>query len=174
MSARDTLNELQESAAAFWVARNAAERKLLAAGAALLTLGLIYAILFGPALSGRAQLEKSLPPLRQQAADMQAMAGQAATLAAVSAPAPVALTKESIEASLARKGLKPQTVALSGDLVRLQLPSVSFAGLLDWLDDMQKSAALSVLEANIAALAQVDTVSATLTLRLQKNEEKFE
>lgn len=171
MSGVGILSELKESIAAFWVERNARERMVLAAGAALIMLGLIYAVLLGPALSGRAQLEKSLPPLRQQAADMQALAKEAVQLAGVSAPQPAVVTRESVETLLANKGFKSPTVAVSGDVVRLQLSSVSFAGLLDALDELRKTAGLAVLEANIIALTQVDTVSANLTLRQQKNVE---
>lgn len=171
MSGVGILSELKESIAAFWVERNARERMVLAAGATLVMLGLIYAVLLGPALSGRVQLDKNLPPLRQQAADMQAMAKDAAQLAGISAPPHAVVTKESVETLLASKGLKSPTVAVSGDVVRLQLPSASFAGLLDALDELRKTAGLGVLEANIVALAQVDTVSANLTLRQQKNVE---
>lgn len=171
MNAIGILSELRESATGFWLGRNARERTMLAAGAALILLGLIYAIFFGPALSGRAQLQKNLPALRQQAADMQAMAQQAAQLAGVSVPTPAPVTKESVEALLAQKGFKSPTVAVSGDVVRLQMSSASFAGLLDALEELRKTAGLAVLEANFVALAAVDTVSANLTLRQQKNVE---
>lgn len=171
MSGVGILSELKESIAAFWVERNARERMVLAAGAALIMLGLVYAILLGPALSGRVQLEKNLPPLRQQAADMQAMAREAAQLAGVSTPTHAVVTKESVETLLANKNIKSPTVAVSGDVVRLQLPSASFAALLDALDELRKTAGLGVLEANIVALGAVDTVSANLTLRQPKNVE---
>lgn len=171
MSAVGIISELQESIAGFWLGRNARERTMLAAGAALVMLGLIYAVLFGPALSGRAQLQKNLPSLRQQAADMQAMAREAAQLAGVSVPPPAIVTKESVEALLTQKGFKASTVAVSGDVVRLQLSSASFSGLLDALEELRKTAGLAVLDANFVALAPIDTVSANLTLRQQKNVE---
>ena len=171
MNAVGILTELKESIAGFWLGRNARERMVLAAGAALIMLGLIYAIFFGPALSGREQLQKTLPSLRQQAADMQAMAKEAAQLAGVTAPPPAIVTKESVEALLTQKGFKSPTVAVSGDVVRLQLSSASFAGLLDALEELRKTSGLAVLDANFVALAAIDTVSANLTLRQQKNVE---
>lgn len=171
MNAIGILSELRESVTGFWLGRNARERMVLAAGAALIMLGLIYAIFFGPALNGREQLQKNLPSLRQQAADMQAMAKEAAQLAGVSVPPPATVTKQSVETLLTQKGFKSPTVAVSGDVVRLQLSSASFAGLLDALEELRKTAGLAVLEANFVALAQVDTVSANLTLRQQKNVE---
>ena len=170
MSAVGIVGELKESIAGFWLERNARERTILTAGVALIMLGLVYAVFFGPALNGRMQLQKSLPSLRQQAADMQAMAREAARLAGVTSPPPAIVTKESVEALLTQKGFKSPTVAVSGDVVRLQLSSASFAGLLDALEELRKTAGLAVLDANFVALAQVDTVSANLTLRQQKNE----
>jgi general secretion pathway protein M len=171
MSGLGILSELKESIASFWVDRNARERIILAAGATLILLGLIYAVLFGPALSGRAQLQKNLPLLRQQAADMQAMARDATKLAGVTTAPPAIVTKESVEALLAKKGFKSPTVAVSGDVVRLQLSSVSFVALLDALDELRKTAGLAVLDASIVAQAPIDTVNASLTLRQQKNVE---
>ena len=81
-----------------------------------------------------------------------------------------AISRESIEAALALKGLKAQSVMLTGDFVKVQLTAVSFANTLGWLDDLQKTAMLSVVDANVVALAQADMVDATLTLRQQRNE----
>jgi general secretion pathway protein M len=108
--------------------------------------------------------------VRQQVAQLQAMSREARALSNKSAPSITPISKESLEAALTRKGLKAQTVALTGDIARVQLSAVSFAGLLDWLDDMQKNALVTVVEANIVALAQPDMVNATLPLRQQKNE----
>lgn len=170
MSLANTLNRSAQSLSEFWNARNTRERMLLAAAMAVMVLGLLYVLLIDPALSGRDQLNKSLPLQRQQVAQLQAMAREVAGLSAKAAPSVAPMSKESIDAALARKGLKAQTVALTGDVARVQLSSVSFAGVIDWLDDMQKTALVSVVEANVVALAQPDMVNATLTLRQQKSE----
>lgn len=170
MSLANTLNRSLQSWSEFWHARNARERMLLVMAAVVIVLGLLYAVLVGPALNGRQQLNKSLPQLRQQVAQLQAMSREAAGLSAQAAPAVPPLSREGIDAALARKGLKAQTVALTGDIARVQLSAVSFAGMIGWIDDMQKTALLSVVDANIVALAQPDMVNATLTLRQQKSE----
>jgi general secretion pathway protein M len=170
MKLPNTMNRLGQSLSEFWNARNGRERALLAGAASLVTLGLIYTLLIAPALSGRDQLSKNLPIVRQQVAQLQAMSKETRALSNKSAPSITPISKESLEAALTRKGLKAQTVALTGDIARVQLSAVSFAGLLDWLDDMQKNALVTVVEANIVALAQPDMVNATLTLRQQKNE----
>ena len=165
-----TLDRIRESYAAFWQQRNVRERTMLTLAAAVIALALVYAVLIAPALGGRAQLEKNLPGLRLQAAEMQTLAQQASQLANRPPPARLALSRESIEAALARKGLKAQNLVVSGDMVKLQLASVSFAATLDWLDEMQRTAGMTVVDSNIVALAQSDTVSVTLTLRQQKSE----
>ncbi|CAN5369406.1 N/A [soil metagenome] len=159
------MNQLMETMSAFWLERNARERAVLALAALLLLLGLFYVMLIAPALSGRAQLEKSLPTLRQQSAELQGMASQVASLSNGATAAPPAVTKESVEAALSRRGLKAQSVVQSGDQVKVQLAAASFAATLDWLDEMQKGARLSMVDANIVALAAPDSINATLTLK---------
>jgi general secretion pathway protein M len=152
----------------FWAARDARERAMLAVAALVATFGLYYALLIDPALAGRERLSKDLPVLRQQVAQMQAMAKEAAALSGKPAAPQMPLSRENIEMVLVRNGLKPQSVMLTGDFAKVQLAAVSFSGTLNWLDDMQRNALLSVTDANIVALAQPDMVNATFTLRLPK------
>jgi general secretion pathway protein M len=155
----------------FWSARNHRERVLLAIGSAVVVLGLLYGVAFAPAMSGREQLARTLPQMRQQVAQMQAMASEANSLSAnKSAAASTPMSRESLEASLEQKGLKAQSVALTGDTARLTLPTASFSGLLEWVDENQKSSGIQLVDANIVALSQPDMVSATLTLRQQRSE----
>ena len=155
----------------FWAARNARERLMLTTATAVVMLSLIYALLIAPAVTGRAQANKNLPLLRQQVAQMQALAKEAATLAALPVlPAP-ALSREFIAASLTRKGLQAQSVMLSGAQIEVQLSSASFAATLAWLDEMQRSARLAVVEANFVALDLPDMVNAKLTLRQPGNDQ---
>jgi len=163
-----TWNELKRAASNFWNERNKRERNMLSAAAVVIVLGLLYALLIDPALSGRRDLERKLPALRQQAAEVQALAKEASALGSKAAAPVPEVTRESIENSLSRKGIKSQSVALTGDLLRIQLNGASFSGLVDWLEEMRKSARLSVVDANITAQEKVDTVNATLTLRQQR------
>lgn len=165
MNLSSLLNQSRQSLAEFWMARDARERAMLAVAAVAATLWLFHALLIGPALNGRDQMNKNLPELRRQVALLQLLSEEAAALSGKSASPVTAISEESIKTALARKGLKPQSVILTGDLAKVQLATVSFAGTLEWLDDMQKTARLSVVDANIAALAQPDMVNAALTLR---------
>jgi general secretion pathway protein M len=161
---------LNESASAFWNARNARERSIMSAGSVALLLFIIYAIFFGPAINGRQTLSKRLPELRQQAAEIQALAKQAADLKVGGALESAPVSQDSITSSLSGRGMKAQNISVTDDLVRVQLNPVSFAGLLEWIDDQQKTAHLIVIDANFTALPQTDMVNATVTLRQQKNE----
>ncbi|MDB5727951.1 MAG: type secretion system protein [Noviherbaspirillum sp.] len=171
MSAGGKLGELKNAASTFWDARNQRERNMLVAALIVIVVGLFYVLLIDPAVSGRKDLETRLPALRQQAAEVQAMAREASGLAGRASAAPaVVLTQESLEASLARKGIKPQSVVLTGEIAKVQLSAASFAGTIDWLDELRRTAKVSVIDANVEAQAQTDIVNATLTLRQQKSE----
>lgn len=168
MNAR--MGEMKQALSAFWNERNKREQNMLVAAAAVIVLGLAYALLIDPALSGRADLAKRLPALRQQAAEVQALSKEASALGGRTSTPPPAMTRESIETSLARKGLKAQSVTVSGELAKLQLNGVPFSSMMEWLTEMQKSARLSVAEAVVEAQQQPDTVNANLTLRQQRGD----
>ena len=171
MNLNGILQQSRLSFSEFWAVRDARERAMLAVAALVVTLGLAYALLIDPALSGRDRLNKNLPVLRLQVAQMQTLAKEAAAAMAGKSATPIpAMSKQNIEAALARNGLKPQSVMMTGEFAKVQLASVSFASTLNWLDDMQKSALLSVADANIVALAQPDMVNATFTLSQQRHE----
>jgi general secretion pathway protein M len=169
-SAGKQFADLKQRAAAFWAERNKRERNMLTAAAVVIVVGLFYALLIDPALSGRRDLEHKLPGLRRQAAEVQALAREAGALKSNNVTPP-AVTKESIEASLNGRGLKAQNVIINGELTRVQLNGVSFSSLLDWLVDMQRGSRLAVIDATIDAQNQPDTVNASLTLRQQRNEQ---
>ncbi|MEO6974943.1 MAG: type II secretion system protein GspM [Gallionella sp.] len=170
MNLTGRLNQSSLMFSAFWSARDARERSMLAMAALVVALALAYAVLINPALGGREQLNRSLPLLRQQVAQMRAMSNQAAALSEKPAAPSMPMSRENIEAALARSGLKAQSVILSGDFAKVQLSAVSFANTLYWLDDMQKTAKLSATDANIVALSQPDTINATFTLHQAAHE----
>ena len=162
---------LSESASVFWQARNERERSILISGAAALLLFLLYAILFAPALSGRAALNKRLPEMRQQLAEMQSLAKQASEFTGATAPDPEPVTQDSVTASLTAHGMKPQNLTVTSDLVHLQINPVAYSSLMDWIGEQQRDSRLTVVDANIVALAQTDSVNASVTLRQQRSGE---
>ena len=174
MSSLANFNRLRDTAATFWRDRSTRERKQLLLMAGVIVLALLYLLLVAPALSGRAQLRKSLPELRQKSADMQQLVRDAAVLSINIAPPPTLLSKDSMDAALGAHGLKAQSIVVTEDVVRIQLTIASFTALVGWLADMQKTARLSVIDASIGAQSTADSVNATLTLRQQKSESRNE
>ncbi len=165
MNLADLFNRYSLAFSDFWSSRDAREQTMLTVAALLVAFGLAYAVLIDPALSGRQQLSKDLPVLRQQVAQIRALSNQAAQLSLAPSAQPVPLSGESVEAALARNGLKAQNVLVNGDLAKVQLSAVSFANTLSLLDDMQKNSRLTVTDAEIVTLPQPDMVNATITLR---------
>jgi general secretion pathway protein M len=163
------LAALKESSLAFWQERKPRERKALGLGAAVVIASLLYAVVIAPAIEGRQQLEKALPSLRRQAAELQALSSEATPLVPAGATPSPAPTRQSIESSLRDRGLKAQSVVVEGGLSRVQLTAVSFSSLLAWLNDLQRTARLAVVDASIVAQPAADTVNATLTLKQQQS-----
>lgn len=155
-----------------WEARAPRERRILGLGAGFVLIVVGWLLLIDPAVTARGNLEKTVPALRQQVASLQAMAREAAlvTAQAGNTAALAAQSQENIEAGLTARGLKPQSVVLSGDIVRVQLNGVSYTALLDWISTVQRSNAMVVVEAGMTALEQTDQVNATLILRQPKGE----
>jgi general secretion pathway protein M len=164
------LNRYTQPLQDFWSARDARERRMLSIAAAVVGLALLYLLLIDPAIEGRAQLNKTLPNLRQQVAQMEALAKEASELSEVDAPAVEPVSRTSVEAALARIGLKAQNLTVNNEMVVAQFSGVSFSQLIRWLGDMQKTSMATVVESNIVAQDQPDTVNATLTLRQRRNE----
>jgi general secretion pathway protein M len=164
MSAASNIGQLKERLAVYWIARTEQERKFLAAGAAVAVLALVYVLFVGPALDGRAQLQKALPDLRQQAAQLQAMAQEAGALAHQPAVQLTPMTRDSLTASLAARSIVPQSLSMTGEYAKLQLNNVSFANLVTWLDTQRRENRITVQDASISANATAGQVDASLTL----------
>lgn len=170
MNLSNLLNQSKQSFSEFWSVRDTRERSMLATAAVVMTLSLIYALLVSPALTGREQLRKKLPLLREQVVQLQALSKEVVSYAEQSPPTVMTMSKDNIEIALSRKGLKPKSVALTGDFAQIQLTEVSFSSTLDWLKEMQKTALVSVVETNIIALTQADKVDAKITLQQHRNQ----
>lgn len=164
MSAASNIAQAKERLAVLWLARTEQERKFLAVGAAVAALALVYALFIGPALAGRAQLTKDLPQLRQQAAQLRAMALEAAELAGQPVLQVTPMTRESLSASLAARSINPQSLAMTGEYARLQLTGVSFANLVSWLDAQRREHRIALQDAAFTAQSPAGQVDATLTL----------
>ena len=74
------------------------------------------------------------------------------------------VSKEMLETTLARNGLKVQTLSVNDALVRAQLSSVSMVAVQSWLIELQKTASLYADEVNVTGI-DGGLVNVTLLLR---------
>ncbi|MES3020671.1 MAG: type II secretion system protein GspM [Pseudomonadota bacterium] len=167
MSAVNVLNAYKERFALMWLARTEQERKYIAVGAVVVAGALFYAVFIGPALAGRAELRKSIPTLRQDAATMQALAQEAAQFGNQGAVQVTPITQATLLASLAANGITvaPSALVVVGENAKLDLAGVPFANLSSWLDAQRREHRLAVLEATVVAQAAPGMVDANLSLR---------
>lgn len=156
---------------AFWQQRNARERRMLAVGASVLVLALLWLLGVEPALDGRERWRKDLPQLRADAALVQSLSQRLASASSRPATAAQPLNKAALESSLTAAGLKPQSLTLQDaggvQLVRANFTDASFSALTEWLQQQQRASQLSVSELSVSARERLDRVDAQLTLRRQ-------
>jgi general secretion pathway protein M len=165
MSLATTIAQYRERALALWLARTEQERRFLTIGGAVVLLAFLYLVLVEPAVEGRAQLRRSLPQLRQQAAELQAMAQEAGNLARAPSTQVAPLSRDIVNTSLGGRGLTPQSLSMTGEYIKLQLNNVSFANLVTWLDEQRRANRVLVQDAVVTALPVAGQVDASLTLR---------
>jgi general secretion pathway protein M len=151
--------------AVMWLARTEQERKFLTVGALILGVAFFYLTLLAPAIEGRAALKRSLPALRQQAAQLRTMADEARALASQTPPQVPPLSREGITSTLATRGLTPKDLSVTGNYVKFQLENVAFANLMAWIDEQRRIGRLGVEEAQVSAQTPLGQVNATLTMR---------
>lgn len=166
-SLNDTLNAYRAHAAAWWSARTEQEQRMLSIGGAVVALGLVWGVLVDPALSGSDKLRRQLPLLNQQVAELQALAGEAAQLAANPPVQPQPLSKDGVAARLQASGLTPHNLAVTGDYIKVEFKGVPFAGLVTWLDAMRREQRVALQEGQVTQQGPAGQVDANLTLRLE-------
>ncbi len=151
-----------------WQARTARERRWLSVMVTVLAITLIWLLLIEPAWREREKLQRNLPQLRMQAAQMRALAEQHKSLPAPTQARP--LDNAALEQVLQVHGLRAQRIAVTADDVRLQFDAVPFAQLLQALASLQKEQRLSVRDASLEATADAGQVKGQLQLRRMGNE----
>jgi len=152
----------------FWNARDAREKKLLTSAVIVIFAAVIYAVFLEPAITGRTKLETQIPELRQQVAEISALSSQQAKLASGMNQVIDPVSKELVETSLSARGIKAQSLSVTDDIVRVQIQSVAYANIMDWLLESQRASRLTVEEARLIALPENGQVSATLMLKQQR------
>jgi general secretion pathway protein M len=165
MSIATTIAQYRERANALWLARTEQERRFLLVGGGVVLAALLYLVLITPALEGRAQLRRTLPQLRQQAAELQSMAQEANALEHAPKTQVVPLTRDGVNSSLSARGLTPQSLSMNGEYIKLQLNNVAYANLATWLDEQRRANRVLAQDAVVTSLPTAGQVDASLTLR---------
>lgn len=141
---------------AFWQARSARERVVLAGGAGLILLITAYALLWRPLLIDLARMEEQLPRLRAQAAEV-ARAGDEITRLRAQAPAGAldpAQLASLIERTAATHGLQGRIAALdkSRSRVSVSLERASFDAWMNWVDELHRGHRVVLTSSKLSAL----------------------
>ena len=156
-----------------WRAMAPRERRLIGAAVLIVLLAAGYLLLLEPAWKGRQQLGKELPVLREQLAQMSALALEARGLAGApkGADSPQAL-RNALETSVHAAGLGAGLSQLnaSAELFDLRFASVPHAAWLAWLDTALRETQLRVADLSISREATPGLVSVRLVLESPRRE----
>jgi general secretion pathway protein M len=165
MKGENVFSQLKEGVLVYWNARTAQEQKFLAVGGGVVLLALVYSLFIGPAVDGRANLKKALPALRQEAAQMQAMAAEAQSISRDGVPQVAPMTQESLTASLGARSIKPESITMTGEFAKVHVKDVAFANLVTWLDAQRRESRILVQDMDLSGQGPAGMVGGTLTLR---------
>jgi general secretion pathway protein M len=148
-------------------ARAPREKRLLLVGGALVTWALLYSLLWAPAWDGCDRIRTSLPGLQAEVVQMQAQLDEARLLkgaAAIRAPQGLAL-RDVIAASLAQAGLPAPQISVLGKGVQVEAKNVPFGVWMAWLDDVQRTDHVRVVNAHATGEAQPGHASVSVTVQ---------
>lgn len=137
---------------AWWEGLSRRERAVTAAGAALVTLALLYLVAIEPAWKARARLDAELPRLRAQAAEVEALAQEAGRLkgAGAAAQSPTA-AKTALEQAAARGKLGGVHVTVMDERrVSVTAKGVPAAQWLSWVEQGARESRLRIAQVRMA------------------------
>jgi general secretion pathway protein M len=139
-----------------WIGeRNAREKLVLAAGAVLAVLLIVWGLLIEPPWRAIQKLQHDLPQMRTQLALMQSQAHEVQRLgseASRASPGGEALRSD-LSASLALHGLGSARIDLLGVGVRIDGHGLRFATVIAWLDEIRRTERVRVGQAHVKARA---------------------
>ncbi len=151
------------SYASVWHSRPEQERRLVTAGAVVVGLILVFAMVWLPLQRARARLDVELPLLRASISQLKRDAEEVKRLKIV---APTVAGNPTPLGALATQGVPAgaQVTVPDDRHVHLVASDVPFTRLLDWLVTVQSTHGLHVENARIDALPATGRVRADLTL----------
>ena len=143
------MKEYLSRARAFWAARTARERAFLAAGSAVLLIGLGYGLIVDPLIKANARLAASLP---KQRAELRLMRAQVTEIERLRSKNPGTARSGSalvhaIESAAAAHGVREAVsnlAALPGDKVRVTTLPMPVSAWLAWFADLERQGVIVV------------------------------
>lgn len=164
------MNELYGQALNYWRSLAARERLVLAAGAALAAVLIVYALLWAPLQRDLARLRADVPKAQQQLQWMKAQAARVRQLranASAAVPGSGLLSFVEQSAQSYRISDKIRRVEPEGsNSVRLAIDAVAFNSLVEWLANLQKQGGVRIENASVEPGTAAGVVNARLLLRV--------
>jgi general secretion pathway protein M len=148
----------------FWNARSERDRRVLKAGAWVVGLALIAALVVLPVERSRARLALELPRMRASIEALQRDADEVKRLRATPAAAPATAAPLANLATNAGGLPGAQIAVIDAQRVRLTGGDVAFGALLEWLRNAQATHGMRVESARLDALPAPGRVRAELVL----------
>lgn len=146
------------------------ERRLAQAGIVLVSLTLVYLLVWEPIDKDLTRLRSAVPEKQLQLARMQALSDQIAPLRGrVAQPPASGAMLGAVEQSASARGLRGQITKLDADGqngVQLTVEAISFNSLAAWLAELQEAHAIAIDQASLDAHAKPGQVSGKLRLRV--------
>lgn len=157
----------------WWRSLARREKRMLAGGAAVIVIAIVYLVMFEPAWKGRRELVTDLPQLRAQVAQIDAMAVEARRLAAMPAgnDSPHVM-RQAFESSIDAAGMRQYVsqIKLSGEVLDVRFKEVPFAAWIEWIDAALRETRLRVVDAAVQREAQLGKVSVRMSLEAPRRE----
>ena len=157
-----------DSLKAFWDVRQPRERVWIAAAATVLALAVLYLGLIDPAVSAISRLQRSLPNLRTQSAELQSLLAEARSLKSHPAVASsdVQQMQPALEKSLAGAGLKAaRIVPLANGALQLTFTDVPYSAWSVWLARAEHELGMHAINVTARASAAPGNADIDLALR---------
>ncbi|HEU4621720.1 MAG TPA: type II secretion system protein GspM [Burkholderiaceae bacterium] len=114
-----------------WHAMETRERRLVAIALAVVAGAIVYLVAIEPALNGRAKLQRELPKLRSEAAELAGIASVASQRPVSRRPANETELRRAIEAALGPLASKA-TVTTSGTSVVVKFERLAYPAVASW------------------------------------------
>ncbi len=149
---------MKQGWSAFWQQREPRERAIIAGGAALLIIALLYAFVWEPIVQDRERLQTRVPQLIASARQIEQDASEIERLRALPrAPVSAQGLQSAIEQSAAASNLRDKITRVAADgnnRSRVQLAAVAFDQWLSWVAKLQNEQRIRVEAAQVEALAE--------------------